>query len=78
MSTQDVLNLLLVLGFLIITGCTVLITFFLVKTLKSISELANSLQNTTQNIKGKLQMGALSFIPGLLIAIIGRILKRGR
>lgn len=78
MSTQEILNTLLVVGFLIITVCVALATYFFIKTLRSIINLTESLAETTENIKSKLQMRLLTAIPALLVAIVGRILKRGR
>ncbi len=77
-TTQDVLNILVAVGFLIITVCAVYITYYLVQALKSVINLTDSLGETTQNIKDKIQMKALTVIPSLGVALIGRILKRGR
>ncbi len=78
MSTQEILNTLLVTGLLIITACIVLVTFFLVKALKSIINLTESLAETSDNIKQKLQMRFLAAIPALLVALVGKLIKRGR
>lgn len=78
MSTQEVLNTLLVVGFLVITACIVLVTFFLIKALKSIINLTESLGETTDNIKQKLQMRFLTLIPGILVALVSKLIKRGR
>ncbi|OGE28647.1 hypothetical protein A2867_04345 [Candidatus Daviesbacteria bacterium RIFCSPHIGHO2_01_FULL_40_11] len=77
-TTQDILNLLVAAGFLIVTICIVYITYYLVQALKSVTNLTDSLGETTQNIKDKIQMKALTVIPALVVALIGRILKRGR
>lgn len=78
MNTQEILNALLVTGLLIITACIVLVTYFLIKTLKSIINITESLQETTDNIKEKLKIRFLAVIPALLVALIGKFLKRGR
>lgn len=78
MSTQDLLNIILIIGFLIIVACISFITYFLVQALKTIAKLADSLENTSENIKEKLQMRALTALPALLIALVGRFLKKGR
>ena len=67
-TTQDILNILLTLGVLIITACVVYITYYLVRALKSITNLANSL--------GRVKV--LAAIPALLIALASKILKKGR
>ncbi len=77
-TTQDVLNILVAIGFLVITVCAVYITYYLVQALKSVINLTDSLGETTQNIKDKIQMKALTVIPSLVVALIGRILKKGR
>lgn len=67
-TTQDVLNILLTLGVLIITVCVVYITYYLVQALRSVTNLANSL--------GKVKV--LAAIPALLIALASKIIKKGR
>lgn len=63
---------------LVITGCVVAITYYLIQALKSMTNLTDSLEDTAQNIKNRLQLKALYFIPSLVAALIGRIFKRGR
>lgn len=75
-TSSDVLNFLLILGFLIITICIVLATFFLVKALKSIARLTDNLENTSENFKNSLQIKALSSIPAIILALISRLLRR--
>ena len=75
-STPETQNTLIVVGFLIITACTLYITYYLVKALKSITNLADSLVNTTQDIKNKIQMRTLIAIPALLVALVSKILRR--
>lgn len=77
-TTQEILNTLLIVGFLIITICIAFVSFFLVKALKAIINLTQSLEETSDNIKQKLQMRFLTAIPAILVALIGRFLKRGR
>lgn len=78
MATQDLLNLILVLGIIVITICTVFITFFLIQALKSISNMASDISETAQGIKEKIQLKVLSAIPALLVALAGKIIKRKR
>lgn len=72
------MSIILAVGFLVIVACIALVTFYLIKALKSITNLAESVSDTTQNIKDKLQMRAWAIIPALLVAIVRRIIKRGR
>lgn len=76
MNTQDVLNTLLVIGLLVISLCFVFITFFLIKALQSVIKLTDSLEETTQNIKGKLQLKFLAVVPALFVALISRLMKK--
>ena len=69
MNTQEILNTILVIGFLIITGCTVLLTYYFIKTLRSIKTLEEFLED-------KIHMKALAVIPPLLIGIINKIFKK--
>ncbi len=78
MSTQDILNIVLIIFLLIVTGVVVAIAVFLIKALKSIASLAQSLEDTTQSIKDRVQMRFLTALPSVLIALASRIFKRGR
>lgn len=76
MTTQEILNILLGFGFLVITACVVFITYFLFKVLRSIVNLTQSLEETSENIKGKLSNKMFAFLPALLIAFLSRIFKK--
>lgn len=78
MSVQEIVNILLVVGLLIISVCAVAITYFLIKALKAITNLADSLQDTSQSIREKIQMKFLTALPAIVLGILGKILKRGR
>ncbi len=78
MNTQDTLNIFLIIGLFIIVSCSVYITYYFVRALKSFSALADNLEETAQSIKNKLQMKALAAIPALLVALVGRVIKRKR
>lgn len=78
MSSQDILNIVLIIFLLTAAGAIIAVTLFLVKALKSITILAASLDDTAQSVKEKLQMKALAALPPLLIGIVSRIFKRGR
>lgn len=78
MSVPEVINFLLIIGLLIISACIVVITFFLIKALKAITNLAESLQNTSQSIREKIQMRFVAALPAILVGILGKILRRGR
>lgn len=78
MITQESLNILLLIGFLVAVACIVFVTYYLVKALKSIINLTESLAETSDNIKQKLQMRFLAAIPALIVALAGKLIKRGR
>ena len=78
MAVQDILNLSLIIFLLVITTCVALLTFYFIQALKAISSLADNLEDTTQSIKDKLRMKALTAIPALLIALASRVIKRKR
>ena len=76
MNTQELLNIFLILGFIVITSCVVFITYFFVQTLRAITNLANNLEETTQGIRDKIQLKALAAVPALIVAMAARIFKR--
>ena len=78
MSTQDTLNIFLIIASFIIVSCFVYISYYFVRALKSFSALADSLEETTQSIKNKIQMKVLAAIPALLVALIGRVITKRR
>ncbi len=78
MGTQDTLNIFLIIGLFIIVSCFVYTSYYFVKALKSVSTLADNLDEITQSIKNKIQMKALAAIPALLVALIGRVIKKRR
>ncbi len=78
MSIQDLLSVVLVLGFLIITACVVYVTFYLVQALKAITNLSNSWEDVTENIKEKIQMKALAALPALFVALVTKIFRKRR
>lgn len=76
MGTQDLLNILLAAGFLIITVCVLTITYFLIKTLKAITELSQSLANTTEGLRDNIKIRALTALPALVISLLGKLIRR--
>ncbi len=78
MESRDILNLILIIAILVITACFAYATFYLTQALKSITTLADDLVDTTQSIKQKIQLKALATIPALLVALIGKVIKKRR
>lgn len=78
MSLKDILDVSLVTGIVIAVICIVYITVYLIRVLKSVTDLSDTLTDTTLDIKDKLQRNALATIPALLIALIGKVIKKRR
>ncbi|MDP3733288.1 MAG: hypothetical protein Q8Q91_01985 [Candidatus Daviesbacteria bacterium] len=78
MNIQDTLNIILILGFVILVGCFIYITYYLVQALKSITSLVDDWENTSQGIKNKLKLNFLSVIPAIILGLAGKIIRRKR
>lgn len=82
MSAGEIVSIILAVGFLVIAFSIVLVSVYFIKALKSLTSLADSLQNTTEDIRAKIQNKFIAAVPTLLLALLGRlfgrILKRGR
>lgn len=76
MNSQDIVNILLILLLVIITACTAYTAYYFVQALKSITDLADNLNDTTQNIKEKIQLKALAVVPALLVALVSKIMRK--
>lgn len=78
MSTQDILNTVLAAGFLFITLCILVIAYFLIKALKAVTDLANSLTNTAEGLRDNIKIRVLTAVPALIVSLISKFIKRGR
>lgn len=78
MNIKEVLDIFLILAITIVTTCIVLITYFFIKTLNSLEELSEHLKNVTSNFAGRAGLKFLSMVPPLMVALIGKLFKRGR
>lgn len=78
MNTTDTLNILLIIALFIITACIVYATYYFGQALKSITALSDDLDEIAQGIKDKVRLKALAAIPALLVALVGRIIKKKR
>lgn len=76
MTTQELLNIILAVGFAVIVGCILYTTYYFVQALKSVTNLIDSLEKTTENIKNRLGMKALALVPGIIVALVSRIFKK--
>ncbi|MBI3103711.1 hypothetical protein HYZ05_02110 [Candidatus Daviesbacteria bacterium] len=75
---QETLNIFLLLALFVVTTCIVFATFYFVGALKSITQLADDLDETTQSLKNKVQLKALTAIPALLVALAGKVIRKKR
>lgn len=77
-NTQDILNIFLIFGILVITACAIYVSLYLVQALKSLTSLANDLDEVAQNVKNKIGIKILSAIPKVLVSLIGKVIKKRR
>lgn len=78
METKDLLNIFLTIGIIVITICIVFVSFFFIQALKSITQLMDNLDETTDSIKEKIKLKALAAVPGILLALASKIIKKRR
>lgn len=78
MNTQDILSVFLIVSLFIVTICIVFISYFFVQALKAVTRMADNIEQTSEDIKRKLQLKALAAIPALLVALAGKVIKRKR
>lgn len=78
MIIQDILNFFLIFGLLTFIVCSIIVTYFLVLALKAMTDLAEDLKETTQGFRNKMGLKFLSVIPSVFVALLGKIIKRGR
>lgn len=78
METQNLLNTILMFFLLIVTICIAFVSYFFVQALKAITRMADNIEQTTDDIKSKLQMKALAAIPALLISLATKVIRRRR
>ncbi|MBI2597530.1 hypothetical protein HYW41_05235 [Candidatus Daviesbacteria bacterium] len=69
MTSQEILNIFLILSLLVVTSCVVYITYYFVKALRSLTNFTNDLER-------KAGLKILAAIPGALIAIFSGFFKR--
>lgn len=74
---QDTLNIFILLVLITLSICAVFTTYYFVQALKSITQLSDDLDETARSLKNKVQLKALAAIPALLIALAGKLRKRG-
>lgn len=78
MSTQDLLNIVLIFGIVIITSCAITLTYFFVTALKAIENMVENIASTTENLKNGVGLKLLATIPPIFVALLSKVIKRGR
>ena len=78
MTTQDILNIFLIISLFIFITCVLFTTYFLIQALKAVTNLAEDLKNTTQGFKDRLNLKVLAAIPSVFVALLSKIIRRGR
>lgn len=78
MIDQQLLYTFLLIAIIVVTVCVIFITYYMIQALKSVRILADSLIDTTEGLTNKVGLKALAAIPAVLIALVGKIIRRGR
>lgn len=79
MTTTDVLNIVLTIGFIVTVTCVAVFTFFFIQALRSITKLTDNLEDTASDInflKNKIKFKALTAFSAILAVFLGRLLKK--
>lgn len=76
MNLQDILNIVLILGLLILSACVVFVTYFFIQALRSITDLSDELSEVAQNVKDKVGLKVLQAVPKLFMSIISNLIKK--
>lgn len=79
MTTQDVLNIVLITGFTIIVGCIATVSYYFIKALRSLTTLADNLEDTTRDvkfIKDRIKVGVLTVLSAFLTGIVSTFIKK--
>lgn len=78
MSTQDILNIILIIGIISFTVCVATVTYFFIVTLKAVKNLAEQVSSTTEGLRSGLGVKMLTVFPSIFIALLSKFIKRGR
>ena len=79
MTSGEMLNTILILALLTITGSVVFVSFYLAKALKSFTKLVDNLEDTAEDIKllkNQLKVKVLTTFIAVLAGLFGRFLKK--
>lgn len=81
MTTTDVLNIVLTIGFIIMVSCVAFFTFFFIQALRSFTRLADNLEDTAADInflKNKLKFKALAAFSAILATFLSKLITKKR
>lgn len=79
MTTSDGLNIVLTIGFIVIVTCIGFLSYFFIQALRSITKLADNLEDTTADLnflKNKLKFKALTAFSAILAAFLTKLIKK--
>ena len=77
-NTQDIVSIFLIIFLVMMTVCIAFLSYFFVQALKAITRMADNIEQTSEDIKRKLQMKALAAIPAILVSLASKVIKRKR
>lgn len=78
MSTQEILNIFLIIGIVVVTICAVILTYYFVIALKAVQSMAEHVSSTTESFKSGLGVKMLTVVPSIFVALLSKFIKRGR
>lgn len=79
MQITDLASTLTVVSILVITGCVIYVSYYLVKALKSAIKLMDEVEEGAENLKlirNQLKIKALTTFVAVLAGLLGKIFKR--
>lgn len=78
MNSQNILNVFLIILLAIASVSIAYIAYYFVKALKSITNFSDNLNEATEKLKDRVQLKVLTAIPALLVALVGKIIRKRR
>lgn len=78
MNLQDVLYTILVIGIITIVICAMFATYYLVKALKSITNILNNLEDAAVKAKEGIRIKVLAAVPAILLALASKLIRKRR
>lgn len=79
MESKDIFNISLTIAILLMAGCALYVSFYLVKALKSVTRLVDNLEDTAEDIKllrNQFKVKALTTLIAVTTGLLSRFLKK--